>query len=76
MDVIQKLPQEAAGGQRKAPSKMLEENHCFSGLWRGHPLAAKRETPHEVFRRDHPPSTQQFNPLLDKGLPDLLSEPM
>jgi hypothetical protein len=63
MDVIQKLPQEVASGQREAHSEVLEENQHFFGLERGHPLATGRAAPHEVFQRDHPPPAQQFNPL-------------
>jgi hypothetical protein len=52
MEVIQKLPQEAARRQREAPLEVLEEHYRFTGLWRGHPLATGRAAPHQIFRRD------------------------
>jgi hypothetical protein len=47
MEVIQKLPQEAARGQREAPPEEFEENYHFTGLRRGHPFAFGGVAPHE-----------------------------
>jgi hypothetical protein len=51
MEMIQELPQEAAGRQRKAPSEMLKEDYCFSELGCGHPLAVGRAAAHDGITR-------------------------
>jgi hypothetical protein len=64
MEIIQELPQEIAGGQRKAPLEMLEEDHCFSRLGRGNPLATGRVAAHEILGRDYLTLAQQLDPPL------------
>jgi hypothetical protein len=68
VEVLQKLSQEVACGQREAPSKMLIEDHRFSSLRRGHQLAVGGAATHKICRREHPALVQQLDlPLLYPG---------
>jgi hypothetical protein len=58
MEVVQELPQEVACGQRKAPRKVVVEDHRFTGLRSGDPLTADRAEAHEICGREHPTLAQ------------------
>jgi hypothetical protein len=58
MEMIQELPYEVAGGQREAPSEVLEEDYRFSGLGLGQPLTAGRAATQKNFGWDYPTLAQ------------------
>jgi hypothetical protein len=64
MRLQMEMIQEIAGRQRKAPLEMLEEDHCFSRLGRGNPLATARVAAHEILGRDYLTLAQQLDPPL------------